>query len=79
MRVGEDLDFNEWADIYKKLIPQAVSILKENGLLALEIGHNQADDVKKIIENEGKYNKIRILEDYSGKDRMIFCNKKELK
>ncbi|MGM0410482.1 MAG: peptide chain release factor N(5)-glutamine methyltransferase [Bacillota bacterium] len=66
-------------DLYKKLIPQAVSVLKEKGLLALEIGYDQADKVKKIIENEGNYDEIRVIKDYSGKDRMIFCNKKEIK
>jgi len=64
-------------DLYKKLIPQAHSVLKDGGLLALEIGYNQADKVKEIIENEESYDQIRILKDYSGKDRMVFCNKKE--
>lgn len=64
-------------DVYKKLIPQASSVLKADGLLALEIGHDQGSRLEKFIKQTGEYQDIEIKEDYNGKDRMIFARKKE--
>ncbi|HWW97042.1 MAG TPA: peptide chain release factor N(5)-glutamine methyltransferase, partial [Edaphobacter sp.] len=36
-------------DIYRQLIPQAYNALKPNGLLALEIGHDQQDAVAALL------------------------------
>ena len=36
-------------DIYRRLVPQAYSALKPNGLLALEIGHDQQDGVASLL------------------------------
>ncbi|MGM0437290.1 MAG: peptide chain release factor N(5)-glutamine methyltransferase [Bacillota bacterium] len=64
-------------EVYKKLIPQAASVLKKGGLLALEIGYDQGENLKKFINESGDYVDIEIKEDYNGKDRMIFASKKE--
>jgi release factor glutamine methyltransferase len=37
-------------DIYRRLVPQAYSALKPNGLLALEIGHDQQDGVASLLQ-----------------------------
>lgn len=36
-------------DVYRRLIPQAYAALKPNGLLALEIGHDQQDAVAALL------------------------------
>jgi release factor glutamine methyltransferase len=36
-------------DIYRRLIPGALVALKPNGLLALEIGHGQQDDIASLL------------------------------
>jgi release factor glutamine methyltransferase len=38
-------------DIYRRLIPQAHTALKPNGLLALEIGHGQQEDITALLAN----------------------------
>jgi release factor glutamine methyltransferase len=38
-------------DIYRRLIPQAYSALKPNGLLALEIGHDQRDAIASLLQS----------------------------
>lgn len=38
-------------DIYRRLIPQAHAALKPGGLLALEIGHGQREDLATLLEN----------------------------
>ncbi|HWW97774.1 MAG TPA: peptide chain release factor N(5)-glutamine methyltransferase [Edaphobacter sp.] len=37
-------------DIYRRLIPQAYRALKPNGLLALEIGHDQRDAIASLLQ-----------------------------
>jgi release factor glutamine methyltransferase len=38
-------------DIYRRLIPHAQAVLKPNGLLALEIGHDQRDAIADLLSN----------------------------
>lgn len=56
-------------EIYKKLIPQSRKVLKPRGLLALEIGYNQAGKIKELMAEH--WQNIRIKKDYAGKDRII--------
>ena len=37
-------------DIYRRLIPQAHNALKPNGLLALEIGHDQQGTIASLLQ-----------------------------
>jgi release factor glutamine methyltransferase len=38
-------------DIYRRLIPEAHNALKPNGLLALEIGHSQEDEIAALLDS----------------------------
>jgi release factor glutamine methyltransferase len=38
-------------DLYRRLIPEAYSLLKRNGLLALEIGHGQQDALASLLQD----------------------------
>ena len=55
---------------YKKIIKQAVNYLNENGILIFEIGFDQAEDVCKLL-NENGYKDIEVIKDLSGNDRVI--------
>lgn len=57
-------------DFYRKIIDQSQSVLKENGILAFEIGYNQGEAVKLLME---KYNfqNIKIIEDFASLDRVV--------
>ncbi len=61
-------------DIYKKLIKQAPQILKDRGMIAVEIGYRQADNVEKILR-ENNFEKIEVRKDYADKDRFILAHK----
>jgi release factor glutamine methyltransferase len=50
--------------------------LCREGCLLLEIGHDQKDDVLKIIEQSGNYEKVIFTKDYSGYDRIVQMQKK---
>lgn len=44
-----------------------------NGILFLEIGYNQKQDVEEILENN-KFKNIICLQDFSGNDRVIIAD-----
>ena len=48
--------------------------MKKNGKIFLEIGYNQAESVKKLLQND--YENITIKKDYSSLDRIIIANLK---
>lgn len=58
-------------DIIRGLILQAPKFLKPKGKLAFEIGADQADEVKKLIDDSGKYANRFVVKDYSGIDRVV--------
>lgn len=58
-------------DFYRRILPDAAKMLKNNGILLMEIGHDQAEDVRKITEETENYTDIQILQDLSGLDRIL--------
>jgi protein-(glutamine-N5) methyltransferase, release factor-specific len=57
-------------DFYRRLIPQAEDVLKEGGLIIMEIGFNQAADVSSILRDYG-YTNIQVFKDLAGNDRCV--------
>ena len=57
-------------DFYRSITEQSKLYLKENGILAYEVGHDQAQDVAKIMETNG-YTKIYTKKDLQGIDRVV--------
>ncbi|MDE6600474.1 MAG: peptide chain release factor N(5)-glutamine methyltransferase, partial [Oscillospiraceae bacterium] len=51
-------------------------ILKDGGLLAFEIGFEQGEAVRDILEKSG-YENVSIYQDYAGRDRVVTGIKKE--
>lgn len=57
-------------DFYRKITSQSKEYLKENGILAYEIGHDQSNDVYNILKSNG-FTRIRQIKDLAGKDRVV--------
>ena len=57
-------------DFYRNITEQSKNYLKPGGILAYEVGHDQAEEVVKIMQNNG-YNKIYIKKDLQGIDRVV--------
>lgn len=55
---------------YKKITRESKGYLKENGMLYYEIGYNQGNAVKKIMEDNG-FGKVVVLKDLAGLDRVV--------
>ena len=61
-------------DYYKKIALTAQNYLKKGGAIVVEIGHDQAGDVKAIFEASG-WKEISVFKDMSGSDRMVIAFK----
>jgi len=58
-------------DFYRRLIPQAATLLKPNGHLLLEIGYDQGDRLKQMLVAQIGFENIEVLKDYGGNDRVV--------
>jgi release factor glutamine methyltransferase len=59
-------------DIYRRLIPQARAALRPDGLLALEIGHNQREAIASLLSG---WNQLRFLDDLQQIPRVAIARK----
>ena len=55
---------------YRRIAENGMNILKDGGLLAFEIGYNQAESVSHILKNKG-YTNIEVTKDIAGNDRVV--------
>ncbi|MBI2251604.1 MAG: peptide chain release factor N(5)-glutamine methyltransferase [Armatimonadetes bacterium] len=62
---------NKGLEFYQKIIKSSPLYLKGGGLLALEIGYNQADGVINLLKKN--FNEIKIKKDYSRIERIILA------
>ena len=63
-------------DYYRIIADKASLHLKTGGVLALEIGAEQAADVKKLLNNANTYEGIRVIRDLAHLDRAIIATRK---
>lgn len=59
---------------YRAIVRQARRHLNEDGWLLMEIGYDEGEDVKEMLE-ELRYREIEIVRDYSGLDRVAIGRK----
>lgn len=55
---------------YRRIAAESPHYLNENGWLLMEIGYNQADDVTKLLSEQG-FEEIDVIKDLAGLDRVI--------
>ncbi|MBR3124571.1 MAG: peptide chain release factor N(5)-glutamine methyltransferase [Mogibacterium sp.] len=63
-------------DYYRIIADQAGLHLKTGGVLALEIGAEQAADVKKLLNKANTYSDIRVIRDLAHLDRVIIATRR---
>lgn len=61
-------------DFYRKIISGAADHLKKQGILILEIGHDQAEAVTKLIRETKAFTKVHLIQDLAGRDRVIYAS-----
>ncbi len=62
---------NDGLIFYDRIVEISKNALIDGGLLAFEIGYDQGEDVKKIIEKTNMFHSVKIQKDYAGLDRII--------
>lgn len=62
-------------DCYRKILEDISKNMKERCLIAFEIGHTQAEDIKTIANKYLNNIKIEVEKDLSGRDRLLFIFK----
>ena len=50
---------------------ECVTYLKPHGLLAFEVGYDQAESVKSLLESVGSYVDISFVADLAGINRIV--------
>ena len=60
-------------EFYERIAKEVPEFLKEKGFVALEIGHDQGNVVKKLFENLGF--KVEVIKDFSGYDRVVIARR----
>lgn len=74
VRIGEPmiaLDGSEdGLKFYRIIARDSIKFLEEQGILMVEIGYNQAEAVKTLLE-ENKYTDIMVIKDLAGLDRVV--------
>lgn len=63
-------------DFYRIIAKNSKNFLKDEGILALEIGYNQKENVIEILKNAGYIN-IYSKKDYGNNDRIVIAMKGE--
>lgn len=59
-------------DHYRDLLKDVPKVLKENGLVAFEMGYNQKEALTNLVHSYFENVKIDVQKDINGKDRMMF-------
>ena len=62
-------------DIYQRLIPEALPLLKPNGWLVLEIGYNQQPAIEQLLHSAG-YQNTHFLPDYQNIPRVAAAQRR---
>lgn len=57
-------------DFYRKIATDSIKVLNEDGILAFEIGYNQGEKVKSLME-DNNFKEIRVIKDFAGLDRIV--------
>ena len=60
-------------DYYKSILKDIKKVLKEDHIIAFEIGENQGNKIKKLIKQQFPEDKITIKKDYNNHDRYIYA------
>lgn len=60
-------------DFYRKILKQSLTYLNNNAVLIFEIGYDELEKFKKIINRYKEYRIMETLKDYGGNDRVIIC------
>ena len=59
---------------YRKIVAESPDYLNGGGMLFFEIGYDQAEDVSRLMEEEG-YKDVTVVKDFASLDRVVYGRK----
>jgi release factor glutamine methyltransferase len=62
-------------DIYRRIIAKVRQFLKPDAALMLEVGYNQAQPVRELLEKAGYFGEITFEKDFRGIDRLAIAKR----
>ncbi len=62
-------------NFYRTIIEEGCNFLNENGIIAIEIGYDQKEEIIEMANNSKKFNKIDAIKDLGNNDRVIILHK----
>lgn len=71
------MDGEDGLKFYKIIINEGYKYLNKNGVIVLEIGYDQKEEVLNIAKSAGKYKNIYCKKDLFENDRVIVLQKGE--
>lgn len=60
-------------DFYRTIVTEAPAYLKKNGVLMLEIGHDQGAALLEMLQANPQYGEVKIVKDLPGMDRVVIA------
>ena len=58
-------------EMYQRLIDQARDLLRDRGILVLELGHDSAEHVRRILDTQTAWTKVAVTMDLAGIPRVL--------
>ena len=58
-------------DFYRQIVDEAPDFLKKEGIVMVEIGHDQMSDIIKLFSLDDRYSYVTGLKDLAGRDRIV--------
>ncbi len=58
-------------DFYRQIVDEAPDFLKKEGVVMVEIGHDQMSDIIKLFSLDDRYSYVTGLKDLAGRDRIV--------
>jgi release factor glutamine methyltransferase len=58
-------------DVIRRLVPSATNALRPGGWLVMEIGYDQADAVRRLLDTTGRFSVVRLVDDLRSIPRVI--------
>lgn len=64
-------------DFYIRIFNESKTVLRNNGILILEIGYDQLEEIKELIKKNNEFKLLESVKDYGGNDRVVVCRFQE--
>lgn len=64
-------------DFYIRIFNESKLVLRNNGILILEIGYDQLEEIKELIKENNEFKLLESVKDYGGNDRVVVCRFQE--